>query len=429
VRTQSGKSMLLKRKKDRTRKAILDGIYQDNQYVFNNKPPALRRHWRFARLVQPIAILTFAIPLLVFANIQLLDTQATSAYQSAGPLAGQDLKTGLTTIWSSTWKDPKKISLKHIHTWLFAENTQPPKPIVVAPSNLSLNQTWLSSSPSSSNGAMFSRSASTNTVAKNNENNFTEEWLTHLRGGFFQGDDTPLIRKMFGLGIKIIVIDPGHGGHDPGTSGKNGLHEKTVVLDIARRLKKKLEAQGDYRVVLTRDEDVKLSLNERVECANTLQADLFISIHVNYLPSRPNNLIETYYFGMSEDKAVMQRAAHQNADSDVSISEFSHMMERLEGTLKLQESKRLASEIQRSLMANVGKDDKTIIDLGIKEAPFLVIMGTEMPAVLAEVTSLSNEDEAAKLHTAEYRENIAIYLESGITSYLNKGDYVYESKR
>ena len=241
--------------------------------------------------------------------------------------------------------------------------------------------------------------------------------------------DTLTLRQVFGLDVKTIVIDPGHGGIDPGTSGKNGLQEKVIALDVAKRLKKRLDCRSGYSVILTRDADVTLSLKERIEFANSRHADLFISLHVNYVPAMPENIIETYYFGISENESVLALASLENADSMVGMNEFKKLGEKLGGALKFQESRGLASRIQQSLFSNISKSGEKVLDNGIKKAPFLVIMGTEMPGVLAELTCLSNPEEEEKLRRPEYREDISGYLETGILNYLNKGDYIYEARR
>jgi N-acetylmuramoyl-L-alanine amidase len=255
----------------------------------------------------------------------------------------------------------------------------------------------------------------------------TEEALSAYKA-FSSAKDSSLSR-MFGLGVKTIMIDAGHGGNDPGTIGKLGTKEKDLTLDIARRLKERLLRSGQFRVLMTRDEDIAVPLNERVRLTQTARADLFISIHLNYLPSRPINIIETYYFGPSADDKTIRLAERENAGSEYAISDFRDMIEKIGQTLKLQESRDLAMSIQKNLFLNSKKANNDIYDFGVKRAPFVVLLGAEVPAVLAEVSCLSNIQEEKELNTEKHRENIARYLEAGILDYLNKGDFTHEAKK
>jgi N-acetylmuramoyl-L-alanine amidase len=237
------------------------------------------------------------------------------------------------------------------------------------------------------------------------------------------------IAKIFGLKVKRIMIDPGHGGSDPGTSGRLGTKEKDVTLDIAMRLKSRLE-RYNYVVLMTRETDETISLERRVELANSSMADLFISIHLNYLPERPTNIIETYYFGLSSDEDVLRLAEEVNADSPYSLGEFKKILEKVNFTMKFEESYRLADSIQRSLFTNIKRLNRGTMDYGIKRGPFVVLLGSEMPSVLVEVSCLSNKVEEMRLNTWNYREEIASYIEAGILNYLkNKGEVSHEAKR
>jgi len=246
--------------------------------------------------------------------------------------------------------------------------------------------------------------------------------------GFFGSSEIPLSR-MFGLKVKTIMIDAGHGGSDSGTIGKMGTMEKDITLDIAKRLRDRLKKYGHYNVLMTREHDVTLPLNQRVELARSSRADIFISIHLNYLPSRPINIIETYYFGPSSDAKILKLAERENEGSQYGLSDFKEIIEKIGETLKLQESEELASSIQKSLFLNSKKKNGNVHDFGIKRAPFVVLLGVDVPAVLAEVSCLSNKEEEAELGTESHRENIARYIEAGIFDYLNKGEAGYEAKR
>ena len=243
---------------------------------------------------------------------------------------------------------------------------------------------------------------------------------------FFDGREP--LKKVFGLGVKTIMIDPGHGGTDPGTVGKMGTREKDITLDLAKRLRERLQKQG-YHVLLTREEDATLPLNKRVEMANSGKADLFISLHLNYLPAKPINIVETYYFGPPSDAKTLKLAEQENAGSRYALSDFKEVIEKIGETVKLQESRELAASIQKHLFLNSVKQNGNIHDFGVKRAPFVVLLGVSMPAVLAEVSCLSNREEEIELSTESHRENIARYLEAGILHYLNKGEVRYEAKR
>jgi len=243
----------------------------------------------------------------------------------------------------------------------------------------------------------------------------------------FIAGETPL-KKVFGLGVRTIMIDPGHGGADPGSVGKLGTREKDITLDIAKRLRQRLVLHG-YRVVLTREEDVTLPLNKRVEMANSDRADLFISIHLNYLPSKPVNIIETYYFGPPTDAKTLRLAEQENAGSHYGLSDFKKIVEKIAETVKLQESRELAASIQKYLYLNSLEQNGNVQDFGVKRAPFVVLLGVNAPAVLAEVSCLSNKEEEIELATERHRENIARYLEAGTLHYMNKGEVRYEAKR
>ncbi len=238
------------------------------------------------------------------------------------------------------------------------------------------------------------------------------------------------LSRMFGLEVKTIMIDPGHGGTDPGAIGKMGTKEKDITLDIAKRLKERLQKYGNFNVLMTRDDDSTLALNRRVEIAKSARADIFVSIHLNYLPKRPINIIETYYFGPPTDDTTLKLAEKENAGSQYGLSDFKEMIEKLGEALKLQESQVLATSIQKNLFVNSKKHNGSIYNYGVKRAPFVVLLGVDVPAVLVEVSCLSNKLEEMELNTETHRENIARYLEAGVLDYLNnKGEVIYEAKR
>jgi N-acetylmuramoyl-L-alanine amidase len=238
---------------------------------------------------------------------------------------------------------------------------------------------------------------------------------------FLNNVGTPLSR-IFGLKVKTIVIDPGHGGKDPGAIGQLGTQEKNITLDIARKLEKKLEEYPGYKIRLTRRADQHLSLEERISFANAEKADLFISIHVNYIPSRPTNIIETYYFGPNADKTTLMLVEKENKGTQYTLSDFKEIIQKIGNTIKIQEANLLAIHIQRSLYKNISRQNKNIENWGVRKAPFIVLLGVDIPSVLSEVTCLSNPAEEKKLNTEQYREEIAKFLEEGIVLYLNSNN-------
>lgn len=228
------------------------------------------------------------------------------------------------------------------------------------------------------------------------------------------------IRKVFGLGVKTIMIDPGHGGETAvGAIGKGGTLEKSINLDIAMKLKAVLEKDTDYRILMVREDDRDVPLKNRVKMANEAKADLFVSIHVNALPSNPMDIVETYYFGPTRDKKSLKLAAEVNEGSDYSYSEYNEVIKQISNQLKYQESGRLARSIQEILYQNMKRRKADVLNFGVKRAPFVVLLGVEMPAVLVEVACLSNEEEEDRLRDAAFRQSIAGYIETGIIRYLD----------
>ncbi len=227
------------------------------------------------------------------------------------------------------------------------------------------------------------------------------------------------LAQLFSLQVHTIVIDPGHGGRDPGTIGpRTGLMEKEITLDIARMLKAKLEKNSRFNVLLTRDSDRSVSLKERTEFARENQADLFISIHVNSLPNESDNLVETFFFGAYQDVRDARLAEKENKGSDFTLGDFTEMIRVLGDTLKTQESQQLAQFVQSTLFYNMNRENEKLADAGIKTAPFVVLLGVEIPAILTEIACISNNQEEVNLSDSSYRHKIADYLELGIRGYL-----------
>lgn len=233
--------------------------------------------------------------------------------------------------------------------------------------------------------------------------------------------DVP-VADLFDLHAQTIVIDAGHGGRDPGAVGREGLMEKDVTLDVARRLREKLLAAGRYRVLLTREDDTEIKLRDRVSFATQEQADLFISLHVNSVPESagPVNYVETYYFGPHADQRTLALAMEENHDSDYTMGDFREIIGRIGDTVKIEESAQLATAVHENLFENLKRDNSDLLDAGTKSGPFIVLLGVEVPSVLVEISCISNEEEAIRLSSPEYRDDIAGYLEAGIVEYLKE---------
>ncbi|MCG6878575.1 MAG: N-acetylmuramoyl-L-alanine amidase [Deltaproteobacteria bacterium] len=247
--------------------------------------------------------------------------------------------------------------------------------------------------------------------------------------GLMLNNEEVRLSSVFGLDVRTIIIDPGHGGKDPGAIGAFGTMEKDIVLDIAKGLKDNLETSGRYNVILTRDEDKTMSLSERVDFANAADADLFISLHVNALPQKSFNVTETYYYGPPSDPKTLKLAEQENKGSGISTKEFENMIQKISNTFKEQESANLAMAIQHSLFTNVKKYDKDITDAGIKMAPLVVLLGVNAPSVLVEISCITKKEEELKLNMLAYREEITTFLTQGTIRYLNRRNlHVFEGE-
>ncbi|MGH9162956.1 MAG: N-acetylmuramoyl-L-alanine amidase family protein, partial [Vicinamibacteraceae bacterium] len=221
--------------------------------------------------------------------------------------------------------------------------------------------------------------------------------------------------RQLGLGIARVVIDPGHGGHDPGTRS-NGVVESELVLDVALRLEQLLKQRG-VDVVLTRRTDVFIPLEERTEMANQHKADLFLSIHANASRNRSARGIETYVLDFASDKDAEEVAARENATSAQRMQNLPNIVEAIALNNKLDESRDLARMVQASLVSGVRVADHEVEDRGVKRAPFVVLIGANMPSVLAEIAFVSNRDEAGLLKTSTHRERLARSLFDAVLQY------------
>lgn len=243
-----------------------------------------------------------------------------------------------------------------------------------------------------------------------------DSWIPEEEFRALADQDTPLA-QLFGLHVRTVVIDAGHGGADPGSVGAGGLREKDVTLDVARRLERRLAARG-YDVRMTRTEDRSVSLRERVEFTNAAGTDLFVSIHVNSFTTDSVNVLETYYFGAGKGAAVERAAEAENRGSDFSVADFDRLIGDVVTTVKVQESRRLARSIQRSLVRSVRSAEGPVSDWGTKPGPFVVLLGSRAPSVLAEIGVISHPDGERRLTDEAYRERLATWLEEGILNYL-----------
>jgi N-acetylmuramoyl-L-alanine amidase len=226
----------------------------------------------------------------------------------------------------------------------------------------------------------------------------------------------PLNRSVFPLSVKRIVVDAGHGGSQHGAISDSGVTEKEITLDIAHRLSRLME-QASFEVMLTRQGDETIPLEKRVAFANTKNADLFISIHVNWIESRRMRPLETYFVGPTDDPAVIKLVSMENQESGYSLADYRQLLEKVYIHTRRDESRRLAETIHTELYYSLRETNPKIDNRGVKTAPFVVLVGTHMPAILVEVSCLSNEDEVKLLTNGEYREKIASALLRGIRSY------------
>jgi N-acetylmuramoyl-L-alanine amidase len=222
------------------------------------------------------------------------------------------------------------------------------------------------------------------------------------------------------LGVRRVVIDAGHGGNSLGTSGARGLHEKDVTIDIAQRLRKRLAAEG-ITVLMTRESDETISLQDRSDMANRGRGDIFLSIHVNSLAPKDSRGVETYYLGTSDAPGVDALAAAENRDSGYSLADMRTLVDMIYMDARKDESRRLAESVQRALLRDLRRVNPSIEDRGVKTAPFVVLVGTKMPAILAEVSCLSNDEEAELLNGSGYRQSIADALFDGVHAFLREG--------
>jgi len=227
---------------------------------------------------------------------------------------------------------------------------------------------------------------------------------------------TSLVRAL-GLKIGRIVIDAGHGGHDSGTLGVGGIEEKDVVLDVALRLGKLLHDRLGAEIIYTRSDDTFIPLETRTAIANKAQADLFLSIHANSSRDESARGVETYYLNFTTSPDALETAARENAVSDQSIHQLSDLVKKIALKDKIAESREFASDVQESLYGGLEKGNAGLRDRGVKKAPFVVLIGANMPSILAEISFVTNPKDARQLEEPEYRERVAESLYRGVAKY------------
>lgn len=225
------------------------------------------------------------------------------------------------------------------------------------------------------------------------------------------------LTRVLGLKLGRVVIDPGHGGHDQGTRSKSGMLEKDLVLDISKRLAELLKERLGTDVVLTRSDDTYLALEERTRQANDQKADLFLSIHANSSPAKNVAGVETFYLNFSTGREDLDLATRENAASQRTIGDLKEVVSKIALRAKVDESREFALRIQNSLHTAAVKQNKDAKDRGVKRAPFVVLIGADMPSVLAEIGFLTNSRDETLLKSDEHRDRLAEALYQGIAGY------------
>ncbi len=263
--------------------------------------------------------------------------------------------------------------------------------------------------------AVAPRAKNAKSSKKNAKAAGTDDVATHEATPTSLGDRS--LTRTLGLKIGRIVIDAGHGGHDTGTIGPDGVMEKDIVLDVALRLGRLLETRLGADVIYTRDDDTFIPLETRTAIANEHQADLFISIHANSSSDPDARGVETYYLNFTSNANALEVAARENAVSEKSIFELQDLVKKITLKDKIEESRELATDVQQSLYGGLATRHSTLKDRGVKKAPFVVLIGANMPSILAEISFVSNPTDEAKMNTPEYRQKIADSLYKGIAKY------------
>jgi N-acetylmuramoyl-L-alanine amidase len=278
-----------------------------------------------------------------------------------------------------------------------------------------------------STGAGSKNSRAKQLSSSNTSANTGANTSTNAKPDLIQPNSTPqptrdgqsTLTRALGLKIGRIVIDAGHGGHDTGTIGPTGLMEKDLCLDVALRLGKIIQQRlPGADIVYTRSDDTFIPLEERTNIANQAKADLFISIHANSSQDHAARGVETYYLNLKGSPEAMEVAARENASSDEGVHDLEDLVKKIARNEKIDESKEFAEDIQDSLAKRMQKASKTVKDRGVRKAPFVVLIGADMPSILTEISFLSNPADEKLLKQPEYRQRVAEGLYQGVASYL-----------
>ncbi len=296
----------------------------------------------------------------------------------------------------------------------------------VFPSRLNANATANTSVPKSTlvwNGVVQTprESVSAITISPNSR---TETVIAGPVSPAKTDDSNRSLVRIFGLKIHRVVIDAGHGGHDTGTIGPNGLAEKDLVLDVALRLGKLVQQRLGAEVTYTRRDDTFIPLEQRTKIANDKKADLFISIHANSSPAPAATGVETYYFNFTTDQHSIDLATRENASSTSSIFQLNDLLHKAVLNAKVEESREFAQKIQTSLQAMSVRMNSGSRDRGVKKAPFVVLIGASMPSILAEVGFVSNPRDEKLLRRDDQRQKIAESLFKGVSGYASSLSHV-----
>jgi N-acetylmuramoyl-L-alanine amidase len=227
------------------------------------------------------------------------------------------------------------------------------------------------------------------------------------------------LARQLGLGARKIVIDAGHGGHDPGTIGRGGLQEKSLVLDVALRLEKLVRSELGADVVMTRSTDVFIPLEERTAIANARGADLFLSIHANSSRNPGARGIETYFLNFAKNRHAQEVAARENAISAATLKDLQGLVRAIALNSKIDESRDFAAAVQEAMVEQIRPHYPDVRDRGVHAAPFYVLIGANMPSILAEIAFVSHPHEERLLKGPEHRQRIARSLLEGVRVYLD----------
>lgn len=233
-------------------------------------------------------------------------------------------------------------------------------------------------------------------------------------------DGSYSLARQLGLGARRICLDAGHGGHDPGAIGRGGTQEKDITLAIVLKLEKLLRKELGADVVMTRDSDVFIPLEERTAIANASGADLFLSVHINSARNRTGRGLETYYLSFAKNAAAEELAARENAISQATMKDLNNLVKAITTNSKIDESRDFAGIIQRANISGLSTEFKGVLDRGVHTAPFYVLIGANMPSILTEVGFISNPEEERWLKSEAFQDKLAESLLEGVKAYLGQ---------